>query len=174
MSLFVTETLGLDVIWAGVALGVAAGLEIPVLLLIGRLSYRFSNLLLIASGCVVGIAYYTATVFVSGPVLLIGLEVLDAWFFAVVAGVGLTLFQQIIPRPGLASGLFVNTRRLGAIVSGAVIGLGSLGYGGVFAVCAALTVLGLVAIGVAARITNPRTDLPGTESAAEDRSQRHP
>jgi MFS transporter, SET family, sugar efflux transporter len=71
----------------------------------------------------------------------------------------------------------VNTRGLGAIVSGAVIGLGSLsplGYGGVFAVCAALTVLGLVAIGVAARITNPRTDLPGTESAAEDRSQRHP
>jgi SET family sugar efflux transporter-like MFS transporter len=177
MSLFVTETLGLDVIWAGVALGVAAGLEIPALLLIGRLSYRFSNLLLIASGCVVGIAYYTAMVFVSGPVLLMGLQVLDAWFFAVVAGVGLTLFQQIIPRPGLASGLFVNTRRLGAIVSGAVIGLGSLtplGYGGVFAVCAALTVLGLVAIGVAARITNPRTDLPGTESAAEDRSQRHP
>ena len=116
-------------------------------------------------------------VFVPGPVLLIGLQVLDAWFFAVVAGVGLTLFQQIIPRPGLASGLFVNTRRLGAIVSGAVIGLGSLtplGYGGVFAVCAALTVLGLVAIGVAARITKRRTDLPCTESAAENRSQRRP
>jgi MFS transporter, SET family, sugar efflux transporter len=31
MSLFVTETLGLDVVWAGVALGVAAGLEIPAL-----------------------------------------------------------------------------------------------------------------------------------------------
>jgi MFS transporter, SET family, sugar efflux transporter len=132
MSLFVTETLGLDVMWAGVALGVAAGLEIPALLLIGRLSYRFSNLRLIASGCVVGIAYYAAMVFVPGPVLLIGPQVLDAWFFAVVAGVGLTLFQQIIPRPGLASGMFVNTRRLGAIVSGAVIGLGSispLGYG---------------------------------------------
>ena len=65
-------------------------------------------------------------VFVPGPVLLIALQVLDAWFFAVVAGVGLTLFQQVIPRPGLASGMFVNTRRLGAIVSGAVIGLGSL------------------------------------------------
>jgi len=30
-----------------------------------------------------------------------------------VAGVGLTLFQQIIPRPGLASGLFANAARLG-------------------------------------------------------------
>jgi SET family sugar efflux transporter-like MFS transporter len=67
MSLFVTETLGLDVMWAGVALGVAAGLEIPALLLIGRLSYRFSNLRLIASGCLVGIAYYAAMVFVAGP-----------------------------------------------------------------------------------------------------------
>jgi MFS transporter, SET family, sugar efflux transporter len=97
-------------------------------------------------------------VFVSGPVPLIGLQVLDAWFFAVVAGVGLTLFQHIIPRPGLASGLFVNTRRLGAIVSGAIISIASmtpLGYGGIFAACAALTMLALVAIGVAARITRP-------------------
>jgi SET family sugar efflux transporter-like MFS transporter len=88
MSLFVTETLGLDAMWAGVALGVAAGLEIPALLLIGRLSYRFSNLRLIASGCVVGIAYYTAMVFFPGPVLLLGLQVLDAWLFAVVAASG--------------------------------------------------------------------------------------
>jgi hypothetical protein len=29
-------------------------------------------------------------------VLLNGLQVLNAWFFAVVAGVGLTLFQHII------------------------------------------------------------------------------
>jgi MFS transporter, SET family, sugar efflux transporter len=176
MSLFVTETLGLDVMWAGVALGVAAGLEIPALLLIGRLNYRFSNLRLIASGCVVGIAYYTAMVFVSGPALLLGLQVLDAWFFAVVAGVGLTLFQQVIPRPGLASGMFVNTRRLGAIVSGAVIGLGSLtplGYGGVFAVCAALTVLALVAIGVAARITKRGIDMPDTEIASKGEPQGH-
>jgi MFS transporter, SET family, sugar efflux transporter len=56
MSLFVTETLNLNVVWAGIALGVAPGLEIPALLIIGRLSGRFSNLRLIASGCLVGIA----------------------------------------------------------------------------------------------------------------------
>jgi len=42
MSLFVTRTLGLDVIWAGVTLGVAAALEIPALLAVGRLSRRYS------------------------------------------------------------------------------------------------------------------------------------
>ena len=97
-------------------------------------------------------------VYVTGPVLLVGLQVLNAWFFAVVAGVGLTLFQEVIPRPGLASGLYTNARRLGAIVSGPIISFGSLtalGYSGVFAVCAALTALALVAIGVVRRTTSP-------------------
>jgi hypothetical protein len=87
------------------------------LVLIGRLSRRYSGLGLIASGCVAGIAYYVGMAYVSGPVLLIGLQVLNSWFFAAVAGIGLTLFQQIIPRPGLATGLYMNTRRVGAIVS---------------------------------------------------------
>jgi MFS transporter, SET family, sugar efflux transporter len=158
MGLFVTRTLELDVIWAGIALGVAAGLEIPALLLTGRLSRRYSSLGLIASGCVVGIAYYVGMALVSGPVLLVALQALNAWFFAVVAGIGLTLFQAVIPRPGLASGLFTNTRRLGAIVSGPIIGLGSssaLGYGGVFAVCAALTASALVLIALVRRATTP-------------------
>ena len=158
MSLFVTQTLGLDVMWAGVALAVAAGLEIPALLAIGRLNRRFSSLALIASGCLAGIAYYAAMAAASGPLSLVALQVLNAWFFAVVAGVGLTLFQHMIPRPGLASGLFTNTRRLGAIVSGAIIAGGSqtaLGYRGIFVACAALTALAFVAIGAAARTTRP-------------------
>jgi SET family sugar efflux transporter-like MFS transporter len=72
-----------------------------------------------------------------------------------VAGVGLTLFQQIIPRPGLASGLFTNTRRLGAIASGPIIAVGSmtaLGYQGVFAVCAILTAAALIIIELSSRI----------------------
>lgn len=92
------------------------------------------------------------------PVALIALQVLNAWFVRIVAGVGLTLFQELIPRPGLASGLYANTRRVGAIVSGPIIGLASLtalGYQGVFAACAALTVLALVIL----RLTGRRVRL---------------
>jgi MFS transporter, SET family, sugar efflux transporter len=124
-----------------------------------------------------GFIYYAAMVFVPGPVLLNGLQVLNVWFFAVVAGVGLTLFQTHHHRAGLASGTFVNTRRLGAIVSGAVIGLGSLtplGYGGVFTVCAALTALALVAIRVAARITKGGADMQDREIASKGEPQGHP
>jgi len=65
MTVFVTETMRIDVIWAGIALGVAAGLEIPVLVLIGRLSLRFSSLRLIAAGCLA--AYYVAMAMSPGP-----------------------------------------------------------------------------------------------------------
>ena len=67
MTVYVTETLQLNVMWAGIALGVAAALEVPALLLIGRLSERHSNLGLIATSCVAGIAYYIGLAFVTGP-----------------------------------------------------------------------------------------------------------
>jgi SET family sugar efflux transporter-like MFS transporter len=149
MSLFVNERMGLDVAWAGVALGVAAALEIPALLLIGKLSQRVARARLLLSGCLAGIVYYAAMAFAGGPVLLLGLQVLNAWFFAAVAGVGLTLFQDLIPRPGLAAGLYANTRRLGAVASGPLIGAGSataLGYGGVFLACAVVTAAALAGL----------------------------
>ncbi|GIF20669.1 SET family sugar efflux transporter-like MFS transporter [Actinoplanes tereljensis] len=156
MTLFVTERMHLAVTWAGVTLGVAAALEIPALLIIGRLSDRFSGPRLLASGCVAGIAYYVAMAYAGGPVTLIGLQVLNAWFFAAIAGIGLTLFQELIPRPGLASGLYINTRRVGAIVSGPIISIAaasSLGYSAVFLACAVITaaaLAGLPAIGARA------------------------
>ncbi|MFE4836675.1 MFS transporter [Arthrobacter sp. NPDC056691] len=153
MGLFVTENLGLDVTWAGIVLGISAALEIPALLLMGRLTRRFPSRALIMSGCLAGAAYYAAMAFAADPIALIALQLLNAWFFAVVAGVGLTLFQEIIPRPGLASGLYTNTRRLGAIVSGPVIGFGSMtafGYRGAFAACACLALLALAVISTSA------------------------
>ena len=154
MTVYVTETLHLDVMWAGIALGVAAALEIPALLLIGRLSERYSYLGLIATSCLAGIAYYLGLAFVTGPIALIGLQLLNAWFFAGIAGIGLPLFQQMIPRPGLSTGLYVNTRRLGSIVAGPIIAIGSLtalGQRGIFLTSAALTLIGLLIIAIASR-----------------------
>ena len=169
MTVFVSETVGIAIIWAGIALGVAAGLEVPALVLIGRLSLRVSSLRLIATGCLAGIAYYIGIAYVTGPLLLLVLQPLNAWCFAAIAGVGLTLFQQMIPRPGLSTGLYMNTRRIGAIVSGPVIALGSttvLGNRGIFLVCGLLTLLALLVITVAARRTRAR---PTDRRPASDR-----
>jgi SET family sugar efflux transporter-like MFS transporter len=74
------------------------------------------------------------------------------------AGVGssllLPLFQQMIPRPGLSTGLYTNTRRIGSIVSGPIIAIGSLtvlGQRGIFLASAVLTLLGLAILTVANR-----------------------
>jgi MFS family permease len=149
MTLYVTETLHLNVMWAGIALGVAAALEVPALIFIGRLSDRYSHLGLIATGCLAGIAYYLGLAFVTGAIVLIALQVLNAWFFAGIAGIGLPLFQRMIARPGLSTGLYMNTRRVGSIVSGPIIAIGSLtvlGQRGIFLTSAALTLIGLVII----------------------------
>jgi MFS transporter, SET family, sugar efflux transporter len=82
----------------------------------------------------------------SGPVLLIAAQPFNAFFVSAVSGLGLTLVQDVVGRPGLASALFMNTTRIGAIIAGPVLAIGGIrgqGYGGVFAVCAALVILGL-------------------------------
>jgi SET family sugar efflux transporter-like MFS transporter len=97
--------------------------------------------------------------------LLVAAQALNAWFFATVAGTGLSLFQRIVPRPGLATGLFTNTQRLGAIVSGPLIGLAALtplGYRGVLIACAALTVAALITIRVVPRPGRTTGTAPAT------------
>jgi hypothetical protein len=72
---------------------------------------------------------------------------------------------------GLATGLYMNTRRVGAIVSGPIIAIGSmsaLGYRGIFAVCAALTVVALVVIWAASRTTRRRQSKTDSASMAEE------
>lgn len=141
LALAVTQQWGLDVWWAGLALGLAAALEIPGLVLVGRLVGRVSTTTLLAAGCVAGVAYYAGMAAASGPVALLALQVLNAAFYAVVAGVGLTWFQEVIPGASRATSLYANASRVAAIAAGPLIGVAGLGsgYRGVFAASAAVT-----------------------------------
>jgi SET family sugar efflux transporter-like MFS transporter len=153
-TLFATHTLHLSAIWGGVALGVAAALEVPALFLLGRPSRRMGDLTLLSLACLVGVAYYLSMSVVLGGFALIAVQVLNAGFYAVIAGVGLTLFQAIIAGPGAAAGLLANSQRAGALLAGPLIGLGSFlagGLRGVFVACAIVTGLSLVLLRLAAR-----------------------
>lgn len=155
MALYVTETVGLPVLWAGVVLGLAAALEVPALVLIGRLGDRISHLTLVAVGAVLSAVYYAGLVVVTGPVLLLALQIPNALGFAAISGIGLALFQDLIPGAGMSTGLFMNARRVGAVLSGPIIAAGALpllGQRGIFAICAVLTVLGLGMIPLAKRL----------------------
>lgn len=88
LAVYVPQTVGIDVVWAGIALGVAAGLEVPALMIVGRLTERYSSLGLIVTSCLAGIVYYLGVAAVTGPFLLIALQVLNAWCFAGIGGGG--------------------------------------------------------------------------------------
>ncbi len=152
-TLFATHTLHLSPLWGGVALGVAAGLEVPALFLLGRESRRMSDVSLLGTACVVGAAYYLLVGLAPSGYVLVALQVLNAASYAVVAGVGLTLFQAIIAGPGAAAGLLSNAQRVGALLSAPLIALGSFLPGGiraVFVACAGVALLALVLVRLAA------------------------
>lgn len=145
-TLLVTDRLDLDPVWGGVALAVAAGLEIPALLVLGRLSGRVDTRRLLAVGAVVAVAYYAVITVTQGPLLLVVAQVLNAIGVAAVSGIGLTVMQDVVPRPGLASGLFMNTYRGGAVLAGPLVAVGgstSLGYGATFLAAALVAAVSL-------------------------------
>ncbi|MFJ3383452.1 MULTISPECIES: MFS transporter [unclassified Curtobacterium] len=152
-TLFVARDLGAPIVWAGIVLGAAALVEIPALLVMGRLHGRVPARTLLAVGWACGVAYYGLAMLVHEPWQLLALQPLNAWFFATVAGVGLTVFQDVFPSPGLASGLFTNTRRVGAVLAGLLIaGLGTLPdpYRAVYAASAGVVLVVLVVATVVA------------------------
>lgn len=160
ITLFVMHQLHAPIMWAGIILGTCALLEVPSLVLIGHLLPRCGAraLLLFAGG--IGVLYYALAALVSAPWQLLILQMLNAWFFATVAGVGLTVFQNLIPSPGLATGLFANARRVGAVLSGVLIaGVAALpnAYQAVYGV-AALLVLMLLLGFAALSAGRPRED----------------
>ena len=117
-----------------------------MLLVLGRVASRYGQRRLIAGGCLAGFAYLTAMSVCTGPVLLVAAQPLNAVSVATVTGLGLTLVQDVVGRPGLASALFMNTTRVGSIIAGPVLAVGGTrgpGYSGVFAAAAALVVVGL-------------------------------
>lgn len=137
-TLLVTDHMGLPILWAGLALGAGAGLEVPVLMIQSRIVDRFSTVSLLVTGCLVGVAYYVGMAIVTAPIPLLLLQALKAWFYGTMIGVGMTWFSEVVPRSGLAMGLYANTGRIGSVLAGLLVGAAvqAWGYAGIFAVSA--------------------------------------
>lgn len=155
-TLFVTDDLNLSPVWGGVALGMAAGLEVPVLLLLSRSGHRLRDLTLLTVACLLGTTYYVLMATAPNGVVVVAAQLMNAAFYAVLVGVGLTLFQAVIPGPGRAAGLLSNAQRAGALLAGPLIGIGSIfasGLRSVFLACAVLAVVSFALLRLVARRT---------------------
>ncbi|UQN30804.1 MFS transporter [Brachybacterium kimchii] len=153
MPLLVTEHLHLATVWAGVALGVCAALEAPALLLLGRLTRTIRPTTLLTAGALLAALYYALVPLMASPAALVALQIPNALGIAALTGVGLAWMQEAIDRPGLASGVYLNSRRAGAILTGPLLALAALGASGygltfwAFALLAALAALAIRLVG---------------------------
>nr|WP_255719860.1 MFS transporter [Brachybacterium sp. ACRRE] len=153
MPLLVTEHLHLATVWAGVALGVCAALEAPALLLLGRLTRTIRPTTLLAAGALLAALYYALVPLLASPLALVALQIPNALGIAALTGVGLAWMQEAIDRPGLASGVYLNSRRAGAILTGPLLALAALGASGygltfwAFALLAAVAALAIRLVG---------------------------
>lgn len=144
LPIHVTQNLGGTSGDVGLIVGLCALLEIPVMLAFVLMRRRPSNEKLILWGIVLFAVYYLIVTLAPGVVLIAAGQVVRAVVIAILATLGMAYIQELMPdRIGVATTLYANTMNAGALVSGLGIGVvaGAFGYGSVFVVCMALSVL---------------------------------
>ncbi|HGF8649226.1 TPA: sugar efflux transporter SetB [Escherichia coli] len=124
MSLFIINELHLPEKLAGVMMGTAAGLEIPTMLIAGYFAKRLGKRFLMRVAAVGGVCFYAGMLMAHSPVILLGLQLLNAIFIGILGGIGMLYFQDLMPgQAGSATTLYTNTSRVGWIIAGSVAGI---------------------------------------------------
>lgn len=124
MPLYVVNALGLSEKLAGIMMGTAAGLEIPVMLIAGYVAKRVGKRILMRIAVGAGLLFYIGLVLFSAEWALLALQSLNAIFIGILAGIGMLYFQDLMPgQAGTATTLFTNTTRVGWIISGSLAGI---------------------------------------------------
>ncbi|HCH0657181.1 TPA: sugar efflux transporter SetB [Enterobacter asburiae] len=124
MPLFIIDELHLSEKLAGIMMGTAAGLEIPTMLIAGYYAKRFGKRLLMRIAAVAGLLFYIGMLTVHTPGLLLALQLLNAIYIGILAGIGMLYFQDLMPgQAGSATTLYTNTTRVGWIIAGSMAGV---------------------------------------------------
>ncbi|EKQ1928723.1 sugar efflux transporter SetB [Escherichia coli] len=124
MPLFIINELHLPEKLAGVMMGTAAGLEIPTMLIAEYFAKRLGKRFLMRVAAVGGVCFYAGMLMAHSPVILLGLQLLNAIFIGILGGIGMLYFQDLMPgQAGSATTLDTNTSRVGWIIAGSVAGI---------------------------------------------------
>ena len=124
MPLFIINELHLPEKLAGVMMGTAAGLEIPTMLIAGYFAKRLGKRFLMRVAAVGGVCFYAGMLMAHSPVILLGLQLLNAIFIGILGGIGMLYLQDLMPgQAGSATTLYTHTSRVGWIIAGSVAGI---------------------------------------------------
>lgn len=150
MPLWISLELGLPDKLAGLLMGTAAGLEIPAMILAGYYVKRFGKRRMMIAAVAAGVLFYLGLIFFHSRTALLVLQLFNAVFIGIIAGIGMLWFQDLMPgRAGSATTLFTNSISTGVILAGVIQGAVAQSYGhfAVYWVIAAISVVTLVMTG---------------------------
>ena len=152
MPLWISSDLGLPDKLAGILMGTAAGLEIPAMILAGYYVKRFGKRRMMVVAVAAGVVFYAGLILFHSREALLTLQLFNAVFIGIVAGIGMLWFQDLMPgRAGSATTLFTNSISTGVILAGVIQGAlaQSYGHGSVYWMIAAISV---VTLGLTCRV----------------------
>ncbi|MFU0887377.1 sugar efflux transporter [Kluyvera sichuanensis] len=147
MPLWISSDLGLPDSLAGILMGTAAGLEIPAMILAGYYVKRFGKRRMMVTAVAAGVLFYVGLIFFHSHTSLLVLQLFNAVFIGIVAGIGMLWFQDLMPgRAGAATTLFTNSISTGVILAGIIQGAlaQSFGHFSVYWVIAGISLVTLV------------------------------
>lgn len=152
MPLWISSDLGLPDKLAGFLMGTAAGLEIPAMILAGYYVKRYGKRRMMVIAVVAGVLFYTGLIFFHSRMALMTLQLFNAVFIGIVAGIGILWFQDLMPgRAGAATTLFTNTISTGVILAGVIQGAIAQSWGH-FAVYWVIAIISVVALFLTAKV----------------------
>ncbi len=123
MPLWISSELGLPDKLAGFLMGTAAGLEIPAMILAGYYVKRYGKRRMMVIAVAAGVLFYTGLILFHSRLALMTLQLFNAVFIGIVAGIGMLWFQDLMPgRAGAATTLFTNSISTGVILAGVIQG----------------------------------------------------
>lgn len=152
MPLWISSELGLPDKLAGFLMGTAAGLEIPAMILAGYYVKRYGKRRMMVIAVAAGVLFYTGLIFFHSRMALMSLQLFNAVFIGIVAGIGMLWFQDLMPgRAGAATTLFTNSISTGVILAGVIQGAIAQSWGH-FAVYWVIAVISVVALFLTAKV----------------------
>lgn len=152
MPLWISSELGLPDKLAGFLMGTAAGLEMPAMILAGYYVKRYGKRRMMVIAVAAGVLFYTGLIFFNSRMALMTLQLFNAVFIGIVAGIGMLWFQDLMPgRAGAATTLFTNSISTGVILAGVIQGAIAQSWGH-FAVYWVIAVISVVALFLTAKV----------------------